>query len=231
MGKAPGTNALNRKAIGGLLNMMVCAALMVFLPAWTIRYWQAWVFLAVFFIPSLLITFYLMKKDPKLLERRVHAGVIAEKEAFQKVVQGAATLAFAALLVFPAIDHRVGWSRTPVWAVAAGDGLMVLGFVVVFFVFRENSFTSSIIEVSEEQEIISTGPYGVVRHPMYVGALILLLGIPLALGSVWGLLGFIPMVGAIVVRLLDEERFLGRSLEGYIEYRKIVRYRLVPFVW
>ena len=226
-----GMDELNRKAFGGLLNLLVCVALMLFLPAWTIRWWQAWVFLAVFFIPSLLITFYLMKRDPKLLERRVSAGVIAEKTMFQKVVQGMATLAFVALLVFPAIDHRLGLSRAPIWADLAGDVLVVLGFLVVFLVFRENTFTSGIIEVAEDQKVISTGPYGIVRHPMYVGALVLLLGTPLALGSVWGLLVFIPMAVAIAVRLLDEETFLGRNLEGYVEYRKKVRYRLVPFVW
>lgn len=224
-------NDLNRKAFGGLLNLLVCVGLMVFLPAWTLRYWQAWLFLIAFFVPTAAITLYLMKKDPKLLERRVSAGMVAEKEKTQKIIQGVASIAFIATIVFPAIDHRLGLSTVPVGAVLAGDALILLGFLVVFLVFKENTFTSGIIEVSAGQRVISTGPYAIVRHPMYVGALILLLGVPLALGSLWGLLAIIPMTLAMVVRLLDEEKFLGQNLAGYLDYKRKVRYRLAPFVW
>jgi protein-S-isoprenylcysteine O-methyltransferase Ste14 len=224
-------NELNRKAIGGLVNLLLCVALLIFLPAWTLRYWQGWVFLLAFFGPALGITLYLMKNDPQLLERRVKSGSMAEKRRSQKVIQGFAAMAFAAMIALPVLDHRFRWSAVPVFAVVAGDGLVVLGFLLVFLVFKENTFTSGTIEVAAEQKVISTGPYAIVRHPMYVGALVLLLGMPLALGSYWGLLTILAMTAVIVWRLLDEEKFLVEHLAGYSEYRERVRYRLAPFVW
>lgn len=224
-------NDLNKKAIGGLLNLLVFVALLIFLPAWTLRYWQGWVFLLAFFGPALAITLYLMKNDPQLLERRVKGGSAAEKQRSQKIIQGFAAIAFAATIVLPVLDHRFRWSAVPAFAVVAGDGLVVLGFLLVFLVFKENTFTSGTIEVAAEQKVISTGPYAVVRHPMYVGGLVLLLGVPLALGSYWGLFTILAMTAVIVWRLLDEEEFLVDQLAGYSEYRKRVRYRLAPFVW
>jgi protein-S-isoprenylcysteine O-methyltransferase Ste14 len=219
------------KAFGGLFNLFVCLALLIFLPAWTLNYWQAWVFLGAFFGPALAITLYLMKNDPALLERRVKGGAAAEKERSQKIIQGLAGIAFIATVIVPVLDRRFGLSVVPPYAVLAGDLLVVMGFIVVFLVFRENSYTSGIIEVAAEQRVISTGPYALVRHPMYSGALVLLFGIPLALGSWWGLFTIVPMTMILVWRLLDEEKFLGRNLPGYEEYRKSVSYRLAPFVW
>jgi protein-S-isoprenylcysteine O-methyltransferase Ste14 len=204
---------------------------LLFLPAWTLDYWQAWVFLAVFFVPVLAITLYFMQKDPKLLERRTTRGPVSEKEKSQKIIQSLASIAFIAVIVFPAIDHRRAWSMVPPYGVAAGDLLVALGLLGVFFVFKENTFTSAIIEVAAEQKVISTGPYALVRHPMYTGALIMLLGVPLALGSWWGLFTIIPMTLVIVWRLLDEERFLARNLSGYSEYMNKVKYRLLPSLW
>jgi len=149
----------------------------------------------------------------------------------QKIVQAVASIVFLADFAVPALDRRYGWSPTPAWASLAGDLMMVLGFIIVFEVFKANSFTSGIIEVAENQKVISTGPYAVVRHPMYSGALIMLFGIPLALGSWWGMLINIPMTAAIVWRLLDEEQFLVEKLPGYTEYRGTVKYRLVPLMW
>jgi len=222
---------LNKKAFGGLLSLIISLAASLFLPAWTLYYWQAWIFLGVFSVSVLAITIYLMKKDPKLLERRVNAGPGAEKEKSQKIIQFLASIAFIAVIVFPAIDHRFAWSRMPPYAVAAGDILVALGLLVIFFVFKENTFTSAIIEVGTEQKIISTGPYAFVRHPMYTGGLIMLLGVPIALGSWWGLFTIIPITLVIIWRLLDEEKFLAKNLSGYSEYQNKVRYRLLPFIW
>ena len=222
---------LNKKAFGGLLSLLISLAASLFLPAWTLYYWQAWIFLGVFSVSVLAITIYLIKKDPKLLERRINAGPGAEKEKSQKIIQFLASIAFIAVLVFPAIDHRFGWSTVPPYAVAAGDILVALGLLVIFFVFKENTFTSAIIEVGTEQKIISTGPYAFVRHPMYTGGLIMLLGVPLALGSWWGLFTIIPITLVIIWRLLDEEKFLAKNLSGYSEYQNKVRYRLLPFIW
>jgi protein-S-isoprenylcysteine O-methyltransferase Ste14 len=226
-----GSKNLNTEAIGGFLRLLIGMAMSLFLPAWTLYYWQAWVFLAVFSISVLAITVYLMKNDPKLLERRMHVGSRAENERSQKIIQFLAAIAFIALFILPAIDHRFAWSTMPPYVVAAGDFLVALGFLIVFLVFKENTFTSATIEVSSEQKVISTGPYALVRHPMYIGALVMLSGVPLALGSWWGMLMVIPMMLVIVWRLLDEETFLARNLPGYSEYRNEVRYRLVPFLW
>jgi protein-S-isoprenylcysteine O-methyltransferase Ste14 len=222
---------LNRRALGGLLRFLIGLALLLFLPAWTLRYWQAWVFLAVFFGSALAITLYLMKHDPQLLERRMKAGPGAEKETSQKVIQVVAASAFFAAITFPAIDHRFAWSTVPAYVAVAGDVLVALGLLVIFFVLRENSYASGVIEVDAEQRVISTGPYALVRHPMYSGALVMFLGVPLALGSWCGLFTFIPMTFVIIWRLLDEEKFLARNLPGYREYQEQVRYRLVPLVW
>jgi protein-S-isoprenylcysteine O-methyltransferase Ste14 len=226
-----GSKNLNTEAVGGFLRLLIGMAMSLFLPAWTLYYWQAWMFLAVFSLSVLAITVYLMKNDPKLLERRMHVGSRAENERSQKIIQFLAAIAFIALFILPAIDHRFAWSTMPPYVVAAGDILVALGFLIVFLVFKENTFTSATIEVSSEQKVISTGPYALVRHPMYIGALVMLSGVPLALGSWWGMLMVIPMTLLIVWRLLDEETFLARNLPGYSEYRNEVRYRLVPFLW
>jgi protein-S-isoprenylcysteine O-methyltransferase Ste14 len=222
---------LNKKALGALARFLICLALLLFLPAWTLDYWQAWLFLGVFSASTLAITLYLMRNDPKLLERRMHAGPGAEKEKSQKIIQLVATAAFITVLVFPVIDHRFAWSVVPPYVVVAGDALVALGFVIVFLVFKENTFASSIIEVEAEQKVVSTGPYAFVRHPMYIGALIMLLGVPLALGSWWGLATIIPITLVLVWRLLEEENVLARRLPGYSDYRSKVRYRLVPLIW
>jgi protein-S-isoprenylcysteine O-methyltransferase Ste14 len=224
-------NTLNKKAFRGLLFLPVVMAALLFIPAWTLDYWQAWLFMAVYFASSLAITLYLMKNDPKLLARRLRGGPTAEKEPTQKIIMFFASLGFIGLLVVPALDHRFAWSRMPPYAALAGDMLVVLGWLAIFFVFKENTFTSATIELAPDQEVISTGPYALVRHPMYAGALVMLLGIPIALGSWWGLLVIAATVPALIWRLFEEEKFLARNLPGYVEYRKKVRYRLIPLVW
>jgi protein-S-isoprenylcysteine O-methyltransferase Ste14 len=223
--------ALEKKAYVGLLRFFVCVAALMFVAAWTLDYWQAWLFLAVFFGSSFAIIHYLAQHDPKLLERRVTAGPSAEKETRQKLIQLLAMIAFIAVLVFPAIDRRYGWSIMPPYIAAVGEMLIALGFLAIFFVFKENSYASSIIEVGADQKIVTTGPYVIVRHPMYSGALVMLLGIPLALGSWWGLLTIIPIAAVLVWRLFEEEKFLTKHLSGYSEYQNNVRYRLVPYIW
>ncbi len=222
---------LNRKAFAGLFSLLLSLGLLLFVPACTLDYWQAWIFLAVFSVSVLAITLYLMKNDPKLLERRVNAGPGAEKDKSQKIIQSLAMISFMAIFVFCGIDHRFGWSTVPEYVVATGDILVALGFLCIFFVFKENTFASGIIEVGADQKLITTGPYALVRHPMYSGALVMLLGVPLALGSWWGLFTIIPITLVIVWRLLEEEQFLAKNLSGYSDYRNKVRHRLLPLVW
>jgi protein-S-isoprenylcysteine O-methyltransferase Ste14 len=224
-------NNLHIRALRSSLLGTIAMAALLFLPAGTLAYWQAWVFLAVFVGASAAITVYLAIKDPKLLERRMSVGPTAEKETTQKIIMFFAMVGFIALFVFPAFDHRFGWSPVPSYVSLAGDALIALGFLLIFFVFKVMTYGASTIQIAEGQKVISTGPYALVRHPMYAGALPLLIGVPLALGSWWGLFVLILFIPALIWRLLDEEKFLVKNLQGYVEYKNKVRYRLVPFIW
>jgi protein-S-isoprenylcysteine O-methyltransferase Ste14 len=215
----------------GFGSLIFLLAVGLFAPAWTFRFWQALLYLFLFASCSAAITIYLWKRDQALLSRRISAGPIAEKTRAQQIIQLFASIGFLAILVVPSLDHRFSWSHVPLWIVLAGDLLVVLGFYIVFKVFCVNTFTSATVEVNDQQTVISTGPYAFVRHPMYSGALIMMLGTPLALASWWGLLAFILMVAVIVIRLLEEEKFLLANLPGYAEYLARVKYRLMPSVW
>jgi protein-S-isoprenylcysteine O-methyltransferase Ste14 len=223
--------APNRKAAFGIARLFAMLTAIIFLPVWTFNYWQGWVCLLAFFGPCIAITVYVAKNDPALLERRLKTGASAETVPAQKIIQVVTFVAFLADFVVSALDHRFRWSTVPVWAALFADILILVGFAMVFVVFRANSYTSGIIEVAPEQKVISTGPYAVVRHPMYSGALLMLIGIPLALGSWWGELANVLMTAALACRLLNEEKFLTANLPGYREYHKAVKYRLVPLVW
>ena len=222
---------LTTRAWLGFAFLAVVMGLLLFVPAGTIHYWQAWAYLGIFFGASLLITLDLLKRDPGLLERRLSAGPAAETRSSQKVIMLVVSGGFISLLLVSALDHRHGWSRVPLLGVLVGDLLVAIGFAFIFRVFRENTFTSATIEVAEGQRVISTGPYAIVRHPMYASAFLYLIGTPLALGSYWGLVALMGMLPFLIWRLLDEERLLANELAGYREYQKEVRCRLVPGVW
>ena len=222
---------LGVKAWLAVAALAIAMALLLFVPAGTVRYWQAWVYVSIFTTASALTTFYLLRTDRALLERRMRGGPTGEKRPVQKLIMLCTSLGFIALLVVPALDHRFGWSSVPLVGVVAGDALVAVGFFVICLVYRENTFAAATIQVAEYQKVISTGPYAIVRHPMYAGGFLYFLGTPLALGSYWGLVVIAAMVPLLIWRLLDEERFLSRNLPGYAEYREQARYRLVPFVW
>jgi len=205
--------------------------LLLFVPAGTIHYWQAWVYLSIFMGASALTTLNLLRRDPALLERRMRGGPTAEKRLAQRIIMLATSLGFIALLVVSALDDRFGWSAVPLGVVVAGDVLVAIGFGLIMRVYRENTFSSATIEVAQNQTVISTGPYAIVRHPMYASGSLYLFGTPLALGSYWGLVPIAAMIPFLIWRLLDEERLLAKDLAGYTEYKKRVRYRLVPFLW
>jgi protein-S-isoprenylcysteine O-methyltransferase Ste14 len=224
-------NNSNAKAWLGLFFLAAVMGLLLFSIAGTVYYWQAWVYLGIFFGPALLITAYLMKKDPALLKRRLSAGPTAEKEKTQKIAMLLASAGFTASLVVPALDYRFMWSNVPSYAVVSGDILIVLCFYIFFLVYKENPFASATIEVAKDQKVISTGPYAIVRHPMYAGGSLLFIGTPLALGSYWGLLAFVATIPALVWRLLDEEKFLANNLPGYGDYCTKVRWRLIPGIY
>ena len=206
-------------------------AALLFLPAGTLNYWRGWVFFVLFFVASNAIGVYLAIYNPVLLERRMSVGPTAEKETSQKIITFFTLVGFIALLVFPALDYRFGWSPVPPYVSVVGDVLVALGFLLTFIVILQNNYAASTIQVAEGQQVISTGLYAHVRHPMYAGVLPMLVGIPLALGSWWGVFGLVIIVPAIIWRLLDEEKFLHKNLPGYTEYANRVKYRLIPFVY
>jgi protein-S-isoprenylcysteine O-methyltransferase Ste14 len=222
---------LSARAWFALAVLVAVMGLLLFIPAGTIHFWQAWVYLSIFSAASVLTTLYLMRKDRALLERRMSGGPTAEKRPVQRLIMLCISIGFIALLVVPAFDHRFGWSAVPLDGVLAGELLVAIGFYLIYRVYRENTFTSATIEVIENQAVISTGPYAIVRHPMYASASLYLFGTPLALGSYWGFVPIAAMLPFLMWRLLDEERFLARNLRGYAEYQRLVRHRLVPFVW
>jgi len=203
----------------------------LFVSAGTVCYWQAWVFLTIYIGASTPITLYLMRHDPALLERRMKGGPTAEKQPLQRLIMWGFSIGFIALLVVPALDYRFGWSTVSLGGVVTGNVLVLTGIYIIFLVYRENTFASATIEVVKDQRVITTGLYAVVRHPMYAGALIFFFGVPLALGSYWGLVVLGVITPFLIWRLFDEERFLARNLAGYTEYQQRVKYRLVPFVW
>src|SRR6185295_13526245 len=220
-------NRVKAQALNRLLIVFLVMAALLFIPAGTLDYWQAWTFLAVYVASTLALIFYLMKNDPELLERRMRGGVRAEQRRSQKTIMRIMSLGFFGLLVVPALDHRFGWSHMAPEFALAGDALVILGALAISRVFKENTFSSSTIELAPNQKVVSTGPYALVRHPMYVGGLIMLIGIPTALASWWGLLVIGVLIPALIWRLLDEEEFLAANLPGYAEYQKKVRYRLI----
>jgi protein-S-isoprenylcysteine O-methyltransferase Ste14 len=173
----------------------------------------------------------LFRTDTKLLESRLHVGLMAEQEASQKVIQSISGLCFCSVYLLAGFDRRFHWSALPLGVSIVSELFVLLGFGIVFLVFRENTYTSAVIEIRQDQKVISTGPYGVVRHPMYTGASLMMLFSAPALGSLWALAGVLGLIAAIVMRLLDEERFLLQNLPGYREYCQKIRYRLIPGLW
>lgn len=222
---------IKSKAFLGLVLLLVLVWLGLFLPAWTLDFFQAWAFWLIFSTSTIIITLYLLKNDIRLLETRIKIGPVAEKEKSQKIIQIFGHILWIFLFIVPGFDHHYHWSNIPLYLVITGDICVLLGFIIIFLVFKENSFASSIIETDREQKVIMTGPYEIVRHPMYTSGLLLVLFIPLALGSYWALFFSLLSFIKIIIRLLYEEKFLLKNLPGYKEYCEKTRYRLIPFIW
>lgn len=213
-----------------VVGLIVLGALL-FVPAGTLAYGPGWAFIVVFTLLTNGIGVYLALKDPELLERRMRGGPTAETRSVQRVLIAVIAVAVLATPVVAALDWRLGWSRAPVAVIVLGDVLVALGLALTFVVLLQNRYAASAIRIMAGQTLVSTGLYGVVRHPMYLGALILVIGEPLALGSYWGLLVLLVVVPALALRIADEEDMLANELPGYRDYRHAVRYRLVPGIW
>jgi protein-S-isoprenylcysteine O-methyltransferase Ste14 len=213
-----------------VFGLIVLSAL-VFLPAGTLNYWQAWAFIATFMVATIFPSIYIARTNPAALQRRMHGGPRAEARTIQKILITGAWLGLLALLVISAYDHRMGWSSVPAWVCLLGDVLLATGLGIAMLVVIQNGYAAATVTVETGQTVVSGGVYTFVRHPMYVGNMIMMVGVPLALGSYWGLVFVVPGVVALVLRILDEEKLLTHELAGYREYTQRVRYRLVPYVW
>jgi protein-S-isoprenylcysteine O-methyltransferase Ste14 len=207
---------------------IVLIGAMLFWPAGTFAYFGAWLFIGLLFVPMLILGTVLFIKAPALLKKRLD---FKEKEKTQKGVIALSGLMFPVGFVLSAFDFRFGWSSVPLPAVIVASVLFLIGYGMYGEVLRENAYLSRTVEVQQGQTVVSTGLYGIVRHPMYLATLLMFLPMPLILGSLWGVLVFLPYPAMIVVRLLNEEKLLTRALAGYAEYKKKVKYKLVPFVW
>jgi len=213
-----------------LATTSVLIGLALFLVAGTFNYWQAWVFLGVNAISSVPVTLS-VTKDPILLESRTKAGPRAEKRTTQKIIVLCCGIAAVAAFIVPAVDRRFGWSVMPPWLSLVGALLIIVAMWMVFRVFKENSFGSATVEVTKDQKVISTGPYAIVRNPMYASAAVYFIGMSLTLGSYWGLIAAVLTILAFVWRLFDEEKFLAQNLPGYTEYCAKVHWHLIPGVF
>ncbi len=220
--------ALKRLALGRYLMLFPVLGACFFLPAWSLKYWEGWLYIAAVAVPVGLFGIYLFRTDPKLLERRMRTR---EKRREQKLVIALSALAFPLTLILPGFDKRLGWSKVPLAVELVSFALVLLGYGMITAVFRANSFASRVVEVEGGQKVISTGPYAIVRHPMYSSMIVFYLFTPLALGSYWALVPTVLFLLVLVPRILGEEKELTENLEGYREYTQKVRYRLIPGLW
>jgi protein-S-isoprenylcysteine O-methyltransferase Ste14 len=219
---------LTRRAVRIGLTAFVALSAMFFIPAGTLAYWQAWLYMGTLLIPMVFVVRYLLRNSPDLLERRFR---YREKERTQIGVQTCGTFFLLLAFIMPGLDHRWGWSSVPVWCVIVADLLVLLGYGLIIRVFMENEYASRTVEVVEGQRVIRTGPYAILRHPMYAGVVLFYLASPVALGSWWAFLPAAFILPMLVVRIVNEEQVLERDLTGYADYRQQVKYRLVPGVW
>jgi protein-S-isoprenylcysteine O-methyltransferase Ste14 len=224
-------NSIYKQLIRSSVLGTLALGAMVFIPAGTLNYWQGWAYLGTAIVVSAPYTIYLVKYDPALLQRRQQAGPSHEKEPAQKIIVLFIFAAFVTLIALPPLDYRFGWSPVPWYVSVIGDALVALSFYFFYLVSKVNTYAAANVRVEKGQRVVDTGVYGLVRHPMYFGTLFLIVGTPLALGSWWTLLLTPVFLLLLYFRIANEEKVLRRDLEGYADYQRKVKYRLIPFVW
>ncbi len=221
----------SRTAIVGLASFVILVALFIFVPAWSLDYWQAWLYLALLSISLALVTWYFLKHNPALIDRRMHCGTRFETERSQQIIQLIGGVMLSGIFIVSGFEHRMRGPAVSPPTVLAANALLLVSTYIVFRTFQANSFASSTVRVEANQHVISSGPYGCIRHPMYSGCIVGFLVTPIALGSLWGMVPAVLKCATLVARLLYEEQYLSLKLQGYRAYRQQVRYRLIPYVW
>lgn len=211
--------------------MQGALALMLFVPAWTLAYRQAWLYWLLSTAAALSTALYFLKRDPALMRRRLDVGAGAEPLKSQKIIQAIGGVLYAAMFIVAGIEHRMHGPQVPALAVGLADAVVAAGLALTFLVFKANTFTASTVTVEPGQRVVATGPYAVVRHPMYAASIVWFVATPFALASPWALVPAILMSITVAVRLVDEERHLRESLPGYDGYCETVRRRLIPGLW
>jgi protein-S-isoprenylcysteine O-methyltransferase Ste14 len=224
----PEMKSLIKKIITRFSLVPIVLLLLILIPAGTLIYWQVYLYITILVIHMIFVLFYFLKNDPLFLERRTKAK---EKEKEQIIIQIVFSFIFLSGFVIPGFDKRFGWSDVPIYIVIIADIVILLGYLLIFFVFKQNSYASRIVEVEKNQKVISTGLYGFVRHPMYIGVIVMFVPTPIALGSYWGLIPMTTIPIALVFRIINEEKVLSKDLPGYKDYCQKTRYRLIPYVW
>ncbi|NQT23263.1 MAG: isoprenylcysteine carboxylmethyltransferase family protein [Candidatus Omnitrophica bacterium] len=221
-------DALIKNTILPYVKALAATALLLFLPAGTIFYWQAWIFMALFFIPMMLITIYLSLRDPELLKRRLE---VREKKPKQGIISKMFYVSIGLFFIISGFDRHYGWSSVPFTIIIVSDILFLAGYLFLFLVFKENKYLAHTIVVEKEQVVVTTGPYAIVRHPMYLSELVMFIFAPLALGSYWAITVNILLIAVLVVRIITEEQVLLLELKGYRDYTQKTKYRLIPGIW
>jgi len=217
-----------QKIVTRLILFLILMGMAFFLPARTLKYWAAWIYLGIVFSCATIVTIYFLKNDPGLLERRMRTK---ENVKEQKLIIRLGWFLFLPTFIIPGFDKYYGWSHIPVYFIIISDILVLLGYLIVFRVFKENSYASRVVEIDSGQRVISTGPYAIVRHPMYSGILLMYGFTPFALGSYWAFTSTVFLFIIIVIRIFSEEKFLEENLEGYKEYLQKTKYRVIPGIW
>ena len=216
------------QAISKFILGVVLVGALLFIPAWSFHYWNAWLFMGILFVPMFIAGLVMLWKNPQLLQKRLDAK---EKESEQKSVIALSGLMFLAAFIVAGLDWHFGWTKMPVWVVWAAAGLFLLSYLLYAEVLRENTYLSRTIEVQENQKVIDTGLYGIVRHPMYMATMVLFLSMPLVLGSIFSFIIMLVYIPIIAKRIRNEEKVLEEGLPGYVEYKQKVKYKVIPFIW